>query len=192
MATADISEALRVPGRLIKNPTDLTAARPGGGTDLGEVADIVFLVGQKHGVIVAEEFGGQVVEDVMAGESAVLTAVLRQFDEDALGSVFPNAAAGSVTGKRKIEYAPGKTSGGYKLPGTMRSTLAFKLVFWPDDVLRHRFLVLYKAMPMVDESAKLQFHMNAEVGIPVVFQGIPDTANSYRTYDIGFRRDITL
>jgi hypothetical protein len=173
-----------IPGKLVLNPTSLTAAYPGGGTELGIVQDIVLTIEQPYKFIEAEEFGGQRVEAVVTREGCALGAVLRAWDKDALNRVFPNTALGAVTGKRKVS-APGTIRPGEKL-----SDRSVVLVFWPDDRDRHPFFVMWRALPAIQETSDIQLKLNEEFGLPVMFFGIQDTSG--RLYTMGLPHDITF
>src|SRR5688500_3826453 len=107
MATANVRNILRLRGRLCFNPTNLATAFPHGGTALGLTRSGVFHLGMKTVLNEAEEWGGIVSKAWYAGEKPFLAAVLREFDNDAIGAVFPNTGAGTVTGDKVISLSPG-------------------------------------------------------------------------------------
>lgn len=171
------------PGKLVANPTSLTAAYPGGGTELGIVQDIVIMVEQPYKDIQAEEFGGQRVEAIITREGCSVGAILRSWDKDAIAAVFPNTAAGATTGKRQVT-APGSVR-----PGAKMSDRSLVLVFWPDDRDRHPFFVMYRALPALKETVELQMKLDEEFGLPLLFVGIQDTSS--RLYAFGLGHDIS-
>src|SRR3972149_495263 len=116
MVAPNARSIIRVPGRLIADPTDLSAAYPYGGTELGIVRDAEFRFGVKTKLVTAEEWGGQVVEGFYAGESCVFIAVMRGYDNDMIGQVFMSTGLGA-SGNRRIRYEPGNT-GSINRPGT--------------------------------------------------------------------------
>lgn len=183
MATADIKNIVRLRGRLVKDPTNLSTAFPHGGTALGLARDMVFRFGFKTTFVHAEEFGAR-VETIFAGETAVFAAVLREFDKDAVSAIFPNTGASGALIK-------GNASGsGINRAGTLLSSKSFKLLFSPTAVDHHQFVVIYKAVPMLEETAEFQMSLGDEVGIAVMFQAIPDSAG--KLYQIGKKADISL
>jgi hypothetical protein len=93
VASKNVRNILRFPGRLCKTPTNLAAAFPHGGTELGVVRDMVFRPMVSTTPIHAEEFG-RTVEVIVTKESAVFACVLRSYDNDLLSDVFHNTGAG--------------------------------------------------------------------------------------------------
>ena len=188
MSTGSVRDVLRVPGKLVINPTDITAAFPHGGTELGLTRDSEMRFGIKTELVHAEEWGNQPVESVYCGESAVFAAVLREWDNDALSNIFPNTGTGSVSGDKTIL---GRVDGvGVNRAGYLLSGKSFILLFSPKSVDRHPMVIIRKAIPMVEESSLLQLSLAEELGIAVVFQAIPDSSD--RLYDVGKREDLTL
>jgi hypothetical protein len=173
-------------GFLCIAPTDLTAAFPHGGTALGEVMDAEFRWGFRTSDITAEEYGGQVVGKTYSGESAVFACLLRGFDDDALSTIFPYTAVGTV-GHRVVKQ---DVVTNVTRPGAMLATRAVKLCFSPRAVDQHRFIVLHRAIPLPDASARLSMRLDDEIGIGVVFQALPGSDG--RVYEIGLRKDVTL
>ena len=188
MSAPDVRDVLRVPGKLVINPTDITAAFPHGGTEIGLVRDSQLRFGYRTDLVHAEEWGGQPVESVYCGEVALFAAVLREWDDDALSNVFPNTGTGAISGNRTIL---GRVSGGsFNRAGYLLSGKSFVLCFSPRSVDRHPMVIVRKAIPMVEETALLQLSLAEELGIGVVFQAIPDSSG--RLYDVGKRGDLTL
>ncbi len=186
MANANVLNIRRIPGRLVKNPTDLAAAFPHGGTPLGVTRDMEFRMGIQTTAITAEEFGAQQIEYVYAGELAIFAAVLREYDVDAVQQIFPDAVAGTCGQLPNINY----NVTGSKRSGLLLSSKSFKLVFSPDALDRDPFVVLYKAIPLVEETSLMALSLSEELGVGVVFAGIPDGTD--RVYTVGNREDIIL
>jgi len=178
---------LRISGRLIKDPTSLSAASPYGGAELGISRDMEMRFGRQHVEIIAEEFRTPVAVPIVA-ERPIMGCVLRSYDSDMLQAVFQNQAAGSVTGDRVVN---GRVSGsGINRAGYDLMNKAFKLLFAPKDEKAHPFVILYNAVPMVDESAALQLSLGEEFGMAIMFLGAADTQG--RTYSIGKLEDLSL
>ena len=130
MATSNARNIRRFKGRLTWNPTDLTAAFPHGGTELGVVRDLVFRFGLETEEILAEEWGNVPTEYVHVGSSAFLAAILREFDNDAISTIFPDSATGAVSGDTRPRAA---VNGSVTLGGTLLSTNSGLLVVSPDS-----------------------------------------------------------
>ncbi len=187
MATPNPRDVLRVPGRLSASPTDLTTAYPHGGTALGVVKHIVFRPNAQYveGMIVtAEEYGGEMVEALQGPEGAVLGAVLSSWDDDAVAQIFPNSATGATTGN-VFTTAPGSNRAGSLLSGR-----AVPIMFTPLDEENLPSLILYRAVPSIEESAALSLTLGDEFGLGLIFAGIRNTSGNLWT--MGLKRDISL
>ena len=115
-----------------------------------------------------------------------LTLVVRDFDDDALAAIWQQTETGD-TGHTGLLLKP-KT--GSPRSGSLGSARSMKLLLAPTDADRDPWLVIYRAIPLVDESADLSFAIGTELGIAVVFYGIPDASD--RVYAYHRREDITL
>ena len=188
MATGNPRNIRRFRGRLAWNPTDLTTAFPHGGTELGVVRDLVFRFGIATEEIRAQEWGNVPTEYVYKGSSAFLVAVLREFDNDAIGTVFPDTPAGATTGDQIIRAAG--SGSGVTFGGVLLSTISGVLVVSPDSPEDQEFLLLYNAFPMPEETSELQISAGSEVGLAVVFRAGLDS--THRQWNIGKRRDLSL
>jgi hypothetical protein len=187
MSTPNARDLLRVPAELVWNPTSLLTAYPHGGSALGLVRDLEIRLNVQTSSVVAEEWGGQVVDEIYLCESIVLTAVLRSFDADAISALFPNTSLGAVTKARKVK---GHVAGsGINRAGLLLSTRAGKLVVSPRDVDEAPMLVIYNAIPVVDADALLPYCWSKELGLLVAFKGTPDSSG--KVYEWGQRKDLT-
>jgi len=171
-----------VPGYLCADPTDLSAAFPHGGTALGVCRDQRFRPGTRHFPVVAEEFG-QVVEGVYVGQSGVFVAVMRQLDDDMLLKMFRGAAAGTS---------------GRTLVGADETDDADRAGIAPTPVVLYFSplsdtqpgIILYRAVPLVDQAAEINGRLDDDVGTAVMFLATPDDQG--RSYAIGLRGDLSL
>jgi len=175
---------LHSPGRLSFGPVDLTTAYPHGGTALGVVRAIVVRPNAQYRAVTAEEYGGETVEQVYAGEAWTLAAVLREFDDDAVSTIFQNASSGSVSQHELIEH-PGANRAGR----IMVVAKGVVLVFTP-DAPDTNFVVLHRAIPMIEDAAELNFSHATPMEIGVVFSAVRDSAG--KMVSIGRAEDITL
>jgi len=186
VATPAARNILRVPGRLCVAPTDLTADFPHGGTALGVTRDMEFRFGYRTSIATAEEWGGVPNRIFYEGETCLLGAVLRDYDGDMIKRIFPNTATASQTNDVTInnEIDAGNRAG-YDLSG-----LAIKVLFSPLAVDRHQFILLYNAIPVVEETSLFNLSMADEIGLTVLFYGTPDTNG--KVYQIGLRDNMSL
>lgn len=185
MATPDIRNVLRNPGRFCINPTDLTAPYPhGAGTPLGTIRTVSAIPGVTHQDITAEEFGAEIVDKVYIREAWNITGILREFDSDALSTIFRGTATGA-SGNKTINY-PASVRG-----GALVSDSSVVLCFSPDDIDHGgRMILFYRALPMVDEAAELQNTINDNLEVAIAFVGIRDASG--RVVSIGKRQDLSL
>lgn len=185
MATAAVQNILRLRGRLVAAPTDLGAAFPHGGTQLGLVKQATFRYGIQTQNITAEEYGGITTEAVYAGEGAVLAGFMRDYDNDMIARLFPGTSAGA-SGARVVEQDAGDS-------GILLSSRSIVLLFAPiatNATTGHPHILMYNAVPMLDETADLQLHAGVEAAVAFVFRCIPDASS--RLYRIGRRGDLSL
>ena len=171
MSTAVANEILHVPGHLIKNPTNLTAPPDFGGTELGNTAEIVLRVVHRSLELRGEEYASEIVEIIEGSDDIAIACFLRGFDKDALTTIFRNSSISTKTDKPIITW-PGATA-----PSTLGSSKAFKLLFAPDSTEAVPGLILYNAIPLVQEVAEMRFafDLSDELGVPVIFRAIRNT-----------------
>lgn len=177
---------LRLRGRLCADPTDLNQAFPHGGKALGLTRAAVFRYGIRTAAVEAEEFGMVATEVVLSGFSAVLAAILRDFDDEFLSRVFPQTVVGGTSGRRLLQ---GDLAGSTP-PGSLLSSKSFKLLFSPLDQERSPFVLLYNALPLVEETAELQLSAAQEGELAAMFLAAANT--NKRVYQVGRRADLDL
>lgn len=86
---------LRLLGTLIVSPSDLGAASPYGGTVLGRVRDVLLMAEVPQFEVPNEDYGpAEWAEVVELGARWELRCNLREWDDDAFGTVFPWTLAG--------------------------------------------------------------------------------------------------
>jgi len=183
--TQNIAELARSPGRLTWNPTDLSAAYPYGGTDLGRTINKSFQVGRRQRRITAEEYGGELAGAIITGTSGVLAAMSVGYQDNAWDLVF-DSTTGASSGKPV--YDPSGQAGTRVQGGV--------LLFVPDDVANHRALILYNAIPLVEESAQLALRVRDRVALAMVFEAArvsdTDSANDNKSWGLGLIEDLSL
>lgn len=190
MGTGTATRIVQQAGALYFGVTSLTAANFGG-TCLGHVRDIEFRFPRRSVPLTAgDDFGGSVVDVLDCGDDCIVAGVLRGWDPDAIGQLFPNTSTGTSSGDRVVKGAVNGTN----RSGRLEAASAVKLLYAPTDVERGLFVVVFKAIPLIDESAAMRLNLSAEVGIPFAFYGVPDTAtgSTKATYQFGRKSDISL
>lgn len=193
MALSDISQILKVPGKLAYNPNSLSAPFPHGGTALGLTQDVIFKPTRSYEYIREESFGNEVVDVLDLGESVIIAASLRGYDVDAVAQIFPSVVAGTTSGKNTVYYPnPQNTAenqNGTFRAGTLKSASGIKLIFTPDDYISYPALIVYNAVPLVEEAAEIKFSYD-EGMIPILFVATRDSSN--RLYAWGRLEDLAL
>ncbi len=214
MATSNPKNMRRLKGRLVVSKPgkdasdfDLTAAYPHGGNELGLCRSAAFIWGIKYAPIQCEEFGGLATEFMYLSESAVLSAVLREYDDDMVKTVFHSANEGmdssggsddgkkvTVSGKPVIRAGLSNkvvSSGiGNTYPGQLLTAQHKSILFVPDDAENHEFLLIYNAMPMVQEASDMKMTAAEWSEVGVVFHAIPDSVG--KLYEFGRITDIPI
>jgi len=182
MSAPNVSNIYRSPGRLVKNPTDLSAAYPHGGTEIGIARDMLFRPNIKTRQIVAEEFKTP-VEVLFTGSSPIMAGVMRTWDNDIMTTLFPETQTSSRGDVGVLGSV--STRGGKKM-----SSRAITLLFSPMAVDLHKHILIYNAIPVVEEAFEMKLSLAEELGIPFFFQAAPDAAG--RMYAIDLRANLTL
>jgi len=187
VAAPNLSSIQRIPARLVWDPTDLGAAEPYGGTYLGLTRDQEFEPNPQVVPTLSESVGSY-TDVYYCGERVLFRAVLRYPDADAVTeTAFKTVASGS-SGIRML-FRPGGTTENTRA-GTSLFSKAGKLLVAARATTDHPMLLMYNAIPALDEAAKLSFSFKAEYGLAVAFWGTPD-ANG-RVYDFARRANLVL
>jgi len=183
MATKNLQNIVRWRARLVKDPSNLSNAFPHGGTELGIVRSVRFQPNMKMEHNLAVEFGKVRTETFYTGEAPVIACVLREFDADALSTIWPNTANSGST-------MQGRVSGAFNRSGYAMSNNKLTLLWSPYAVDDHKHILFHNAIPMVELANEIQASIGQEVGIAVAFSASPDSTG--RTYDVGLRANLSL
>ena len=123
---------------------------------------------QRSFTATAEEYGGATVEEYDMGRDWVLSCLVRGFDADMLGVVFPSVSTGVVT----EALAQSK--------GSALSARGGVLVLSPRDPTHYGF-VLRRALPRVRESSRIPFSVHERASFAAIFRAIPNGSGSVLT-----------
>lgn len=186
MAEQAARNARKIPGRLCRDPTDLSLPFPHGGVALGSVRDHRWRVRQYGAIVRAEEWGNTPVEAIYNGEEGVLACVAREFDSDFLSAMFVDTDVGAGTGRRRVL---GRVLEQGKRAGKRLTDMATAIYFSPDSELDHG-IYLYRAIPMVDRAAEINYQTGTEMGILCLWISAPDADGN--RYVKAPRKDIVL
>ena len=191
----DVGEFLSQPGFCVWNPTDLSAAFPHGGTDLGATETGVRLrANQGRVVLKAEESGSRILDVVYTETELWLLVTLHQWNTANVQRAFPGglSAAGS-SGAQVVQFP------GTELAGRRQSANAGVLVFSPLDLTNNRVLLARRAVPMLAEAAEIAWRLKMPTTLPLIFyllndESIASTNARYnsRALAIGARADLDV
>lgn len=182
MATRSETAVKRIAVRLVKDPSNLSAAFPyGTGTELGSVRGFRLKPMEPVALVKAEEKGGRPVEGIRGGRYAILTCLLRGFDAAAISLLFPDSpGSGRITAED-----PGTV--GY--PGALVTALACKILAAP-ETSGDPAIYFPRAIPLLAEEAEIPFQNREEAVIAVSFLALPDSSS--RVYYVAPLANITL
>ena len=144
------SQLRHVKGRLILNPT--SADTPGGdsaygGKILGTYQSFRLRKIPLRESLRAEEYGGERVDSMHLGFDIEATAVLRNWDADALANRFPNSAVAGVGGSVRQVFEAGTAL----IPGQWMTDFSAALMWAPFDVA-HTGLYIFNSVPFYREA----------------------------------------
>ena len=187
MAVTTAREILHIPGRVFKDPSDLTdTVSFGTGTQLGIASDVVFSIVQRRTVIQDEVRDRP--HEVLTGDSDITVAMnLRTFDADALAQVFSNTSVSTATGKLVITHPGSFHAGRFESDST-----GFALLFAADATEDSPSFILYQAVGHFALTADLQFQIKNELIFPTIFTALPDGMSPARVYQMGLLEDLVL
>ena len=167
MAAPALTIVSKVRGWLVKSPANNNSPPTYGGTILGATRAHVFAPNQRTFEHRSPTYG-VTVDELDLGMSAVFTAILRGWDEDAIAAIFPIYA---TTGGRNQVYFDTTHSTG--AAGTWVSQYAFPLLFAPLNPTTHKAIYFYAALPRLRQTAEMAMQANAPMEIPVMFTAAP-------------------
>lgn len=188
MATPSIGSIQRTPGQLVWNPTNLAAAEPYGGTYLGVTRDKEFTPAPIVRPI-WNEAAATYTDAIYGGERVVFKAILRYPDADAITTTAFKAITVGGVGTHWL-FRPMGTTANTRAGTSLSAGRSGVLLFAPRAPLYHDAILLYNAVPAIDEAAKLQMSLGEEYGLAVAFYGTPDSSG--RVYDTGLLATLSL
>ena len=183
MAAPNEALVFRCGGALYLNPTSITPTAYGTATALGICHEVRLSPVTRQFNIQAEEYGQETVEAVYMGRDWVLTFLVRGWDNDTIGMMFPNTAAGGST-TNKVISEPGGLS-----PGSLLSGKAVKLLFAPFNT-SHKGFIVYRAIPNIHASRPLEFNTTKDLSFLATFRCLRDSSG--RALKIGQVADLAV
>lgn len=183
MAAPNVDNIYRSPGRLVANPTNLLLPYPHGGTELGIARDVLFKPNISVRELMAEEFRHP-VEVLTTGVRPIIAGVMRTWDDAMMSNLFYATQQDSF-GRVGLKHNAVTNRAGGRL-----TSKAISLLFSPTSVNVRKHILIYNAVPVVEETFEMKLSLAHELGIPFFFLGLPDSQG--RTYVVDFRTNITL
>lgn len=184
MALSNVNRIIRAPGRLVVAPTNLSAAFPYGGKELGNTKLVVLsILGGSYKV--NNEALGEITDVLDADKRFVFSCFIRGWDDDALQLLFADQyVVGSATGHAVYEEP------GLSVPGSSAVDVARKLLFVPYDTVNVPALIMYRAVPDWGDNAQLVFNSSDDLGLAFAADLLRDASN--RILKMGRLADLTL
>ena len=169
MAGGSVPGLLKIPGRLVVNPTTsfATTSYPYGGTEIGRANQCAL---QSFGTpfpVWYESLGR--AGDILSGDIRfVFSCFLRGWDDDAIELMLSKGyAEGSTT--RHSQYSEPA-----EVPGQTILGRGVRLVYVPDDTVHAPALIIYHGIVEFQESAPVSWQRSAEHGLPVTVECLDD------------------
>lgn len=181
-----VDKALRVPGILVIDPTDLSSPPLCGGSKIGDLASLAvdFNISE---VDVPGYAHGEPVDKVELIGPLALSCMFKGWDDELARVLLPNTTLTSSSNRRI-------TGRGNRRHGRLKSSRAVSLLFVPDRWLEHRAIFIPRAIPSVDVTRAMILMGAGRYGFPAVFESMEDASGQTYYYDIlaDLAADVTL
>lgn len=179
MAAGKPSSIRYQDARIVVNPTNLAAAYPHGGTEIGLFADVRFRPGSRIVTTEAEEYGGAPANHgQMQGESR-LVLLSRGWDAE-LMELLPGGSKTGTPARGALDGVGG--SSGLALT-------EHKILVVPSSE-SDLYVYLPAAVLLVGETAELRSRLSEEWQVALVFGAQPAAGGVY--HRVRFKQDLTL
>lgn len=188
MVAGNVSSVIRNAGKLVIGPTDLTAADPYGGTEIGLMnAAVLTPLGVPR--VIWNEGLGEPTDILEGSNDHLFTCFLRGADDNVKTLLLKGwRSAGSVTQHGVITGPSSRTPG-----QSMIDHSNVVLLFVPENLIDHDAMIMYRAIPWWTESAEIAFQKREEFGIPLSFRLLRNAASPQpHTFQIGRLPDLSL
>lgn len=179
MAAPNQQRVYRATGRLIIGATDFADPFPHGGTELGassrvrlDVADFSWPDGAHR----AEEFAGLAVDVVKLQGNPILTATIRQWDDDVKDAFF-ETSTGASSGEKYVRIPGGVRS------GRLLAQDAVKVSFVAHRST-HPSVHFKNAIAVLDADEAVPLSLIREMAYVVHFIAIPDSSGELSAWGL--------
>lgn len=184
MAAGNANRVLRAPGRLIVNPTNLSAPDTYGGVEVGRTT-LVRLLPLGTGFRVINEGLGEAT-DVLEGSIEYLFAcVLRGWDDDGVRTLLSGGYDRGVDTQHAVYSEPGHTT-----PGASALPRAVTLLYVPDNHVFAPAVLINRGVPDWEAGATIPFQRGTDLVLPIAVDCVRDEAGSILS--VGLLSDLSL
>lgn len=184
MTAGNVSQVLRVPCRLVVNPTNLALAYPHGGTEVGLVRAVA-ITALGEPVAIHSEAYGEPTDLLEAPNRYAVACVIRGMDDDALEALQPLHYRRGAVSSRSVFDAPGT-----RVAGASGLARAVRLLFAADDPIGAPSVLIYRGVAGLGAQEPLRFTRNDELAWPIGVECFRDSAG--RILSIGRLADLSL
>ena len=184
MGSGGPSRILRVPGRLVVNPTDLQLSFPYGGYQVGSIRGFALsAVGTPY--VIQSEGLGSPTDITEPPEDYRVAFLLRGADDDAIRRLYAsNQSEGGVSHHRSFQVP------GTAIPGASALGRSVVLLYVPDNPIDAPALICRNAVAMFADGAEVPFQRAEEFVIPTVVYCLRDSSG--RVLEMSRLSDISL
>lgn len=182
MAAGDEQRVVHARADLIKDPSSKDEDNYGG-TVMGLAKLIAWQIITIRTPIPAEEWHGLPTQSIRGAQRAVVAAVLRDRDIDAMNAVLPGSSTGA-SGRNVVNYYATTEQGAL---GTSRTHGLLVAPQDPDSVDAIYFPLVE---PIPEDGAKISWSLPKAWGLPALWYAYPDSAG--RIYSEGLIEDFEL
>ncbi len=184
MVAGNVARIVHAPGRVVVDPTNLSAAYPHGGTEVGKTNAFAL---QPFGEVFRVEYEGlgEAGDILEANKSWRAAFFLRGFDDDAIEQL---TSWGYVVGG--VSQHATFNEPGNKVPGESALLRAKKVLYVPDDLIHTPAILIYRGVADWTVGAEIAFQRGEELGIPITVDCVRDTNGNMLT--VGRFADLSL
>jgi len=184
MVAGHASRTVRASGKLVVGPTNLSAAFPYGGTQVGRSKLVVVQSFGEPYRIEGEGIGR--ATDVLEPEKRhMFSCILRGWDDDAVDLLLNDGDTVGGTSGHAVYSVPGSAT-----PGRSALSRAIMILYVPDDLVHVPAVLVYAGIPYLSPGAEMAFQSRAELGVPLVAECFRD--GNGNTLSIGRLADLSL
>lgn len=172
MAAGNVSRIIRAPGRIIIDPTDLSAiAQDGtyGGTEVGK-SNQCALTPLGIPFRIESEALGEATDVLEPNNRYLFNCFLRGWDDDGIELLRSGGYELGTTSQHSTFAVPGSVT-----PGQSAIARAVILLYVPDDLIHNPAVLIYHGIPDIAEGAEFALRRPDELGITLAVDCLRDS-----------------